>query len=200
MLEHGICLTAVSNCRRRHRGPDRLGVAPIETTACPQTNGERGQGAEQCRWQRLIATPVKRCTAIGRTTDIEPGLRATGVLWTLARNYTFDISRTSYRCLHSSRATSCRTGAGVPGRPVPCAAPPAHLTLSAAPLASPPADSSHLPYRLRSFIDTGLSLSPKPFRRLERSLPARKPVSRTPSRFQDPLFDGPDLLLGNTLA
>ena len=46
MLEHGICLTAISNCWRRHRGPGRLGVAPIETTTCPQTSGERGQGAE----------------------------------------------------------------------------------------------------------------------------------------------------------
>src|SRR6266704_5420452 len=29
--------------------------------------------------------------------------------WTLARDYTFDISRSSYRCFHSQRAASCRT-------------------------------------------------------------------------------------------
>ena len=49
------------------------------------------------------------------------------------------------------------------------AVPPGHLTLSVAPLASAIADSSHLPYRHRSFIDTGLSFTPKPFRRVERS-------------------------------
>ena len=76
--------------------------------------------------------------------------------------------------------------AGVPGRPVLYAVPPGHLTLSAAPPASPTADSSHLPYRHRSFIDTGLSLSPKPFRRLERSSPTistcftyPQPISRS---------------------
>ena len=46
--------------------------------------------------------------------------------------------------------------AGVPGRPVLCAVPPGHLTLSVAPLASPTADSSHL----RSSTPA-LSLSPK---------------------------------------
>jgi hypothetical protein len=69
-------------------------------------------------------------------------------------------------------------------RPVLYAAPPAHLTLSAAP-ASPSADSSHLPYR-PVLIDTGLSLSPKPCRRLERSSPTistcftyPQPISRS---------------------
>ena len=37
--------------------------------------------------------------------------------WTLARNYTFDISRTSNRCVHSSRATSCRTEPAFPVGP-----------------------------------------------------------------------------------
>ena len=47
--------------------------------------------------------------------------------------------------------------AGVPGRPVLCAVRPGHLMLSGAPLASPTADSSHLPYYHRSFIN------PRPF-------------------------------------
>ena len=47
--------------------------------------------------------------------------------------------------------------AGVPGR--------------VAPLASPTADSSHLPYRHRPLSTPAFSLSPKPFRGLERSSP-----------------------------
>jgi hypothetical protein len=59
------------------------------------------------------------------------------------------------------RTATAKPSSGVPGRHVPCAVPPGHLTLSAAPPASPTADSSHLPYRHQSFIDTGLSLGPK---------------------------------------
>jgi hypothetical protein len=86
---------------------------------------------------------------------------------------------------------------GVPGRRVLCAVPPGHLTLSVAPPASPIADSSHLPYRHRSFIDTGLSFSRKQLRGLERSHRRSRSVSRTPSRFQDPLFDTPDAPKGS---
>src|SRR5215218_5004786 len=72
----------------------------------------------------------------------------------------------SVRSLISCDLVSHR--AGVPGRPVLYAVPPGRPTLSAAPPASPTAHSSHLPYR-HGLIDTGLSLSPKPFQELERS-------------------------------
>jgi len=65
-----------------------------------------------------------------------------------------------------STATA-RPSSRVAGRHALRAGPPGHLTLSGAPLASPTADSSVNPLSTPVF-----SLSPKPFRRLERSLPA----------------------------
>jgi hypothetical protein len=70
MLEHGICPPLSRNCRRRHRGPGRLGVAPHRDNHVP--SGERGQGAEYCGRQRLIATPVKRCTASAAPRILSP--------------------------------------------------------------------------------------------------------------------------------
>ena len=78
-----------------------------------------------------------------------------------------------------------------PGRPVLCAVPPAHLTLSVAPLASPTADSSHLLYRRRA-LSTPAShsgLSPSDDSRGQH--PPLKPDSRTPSRFRNPLCHTP---------
>jgi hypothetical protein len=68
--------------------------------------------------------------------------------------------------LRSPSAVSTRPPdlrAGVPGRPVLCAARPEHPTPTAAPLARPPADSSHLAYRCSTCFTY-------------------------PSRFQDPMY------------
>ncbi len=75
--------------------------------------------------------------------------------------------------------------AGVPGRPVLCAVPPGHLTLSVAPPASPIADSSHLPSWLRP------SPSHNHLRRVERTPPTISTYFMYPRRFQNPLCHTP---------
>jgi hypothetical protein len=82
--------------------------------------------------------------------------------------------------------------AGVPDRHVLCAEPTRCLMLSVAPLASPTADSSHLPcplstpvpYRHQPF-HSALSSCEDASGHHRRS----RSVLRTPSRFQDPVFD-----------
>jgi hypothetical protein len=112
-------------------------------------------------------------------------IRAGDRPWTLARNYTFDISRTSNRCVHSSRATSCRTE---PAFPIGTLFAQHRLAIQRRPACC-------LPHRLLTRHSTspryGSSRDPRHRRGVEQSPATISSCFAYPHRFQDPMCHTP---------
>ena len=110
-------------------------VGVLEDQAFP---GPEGRRRPRC-WRKVAAGPRRRSLSAAPPLPASPcrGPR-----------------RRVHRARSAPRPADLR--AGVPGRHVPCAGRPGHLTLNVAPLASPTADSSPSP-----LIDTGPFTSPK---------------------------------------
>jgi hypothetical protein len=127
------------NVTRHHRRFTRVHPSGLPLPVTP--------GWDEGPWASSLSFAPRRCrrrtSGRGQAMDTGPEL-----------HLRHQSNLQSMRPLISCDLVSHR--AGVPGRPVLCAAPPGHLTLSAALPASPTADSSDVSYRHWSFMDTGL--------------------------------------------
>src|SRR5215217_2946667 len=139
-----------------------------------------------------MAQVVEGLRTAARTGRGDPCACRPGDVWCQPGLPALDVSQPARKAARSPSPVSTATAlrVGVPGRPVLCLVPPAHLTLSAAPPASrllthPISPIDTVLYRHRPFT------RPKPLRRVERSSPTISTCLTYPSRFQNPMCHTP---------